>query len=293
MEGKELDEVIVEVVNKLIASDARFKRYGQARKGRLVANAVFNEAFGMGIALPFIMDHARKWLRKHVFSPWKVLKAMDLAGGSCNYKGIEVLRKLESGGKRYYRGGILPSTAELKRAAKELEVLGNDMVPFTEVPTTFGKSIKFCEARVLRLVCDAYQVTEKAKRRPISISESIDASQITKNLSVITSGFKMGDVDAINPLTRKPLCTEGMYDNVQSRDHVFPTQLLMAKETKDSYEAFRDFFEFFAMTSDKSRNREGAASALLFLFHIIFKYITNFCIHVIYPLRYQIFLGSS
>jgi hypothetical protein len=46
---------------------------------------------------------------------------MDLAGGSCNYKGIEVLRSLESGGKRYCHGSVLPSTAEIKRAAKELE----------------------------------------------------------------------------------------------------------------------------------------------------------------------------
>jgi hypothetical protein len=67
----------------------------------------------------------------------------------------------------------------------------------------------------------------------------------------------MGDVDAINPLTGKPLCANGSYENVQSRDHVFPTQLVMAKETKDSYEAFRVFFEFFAMASDKSRRREG------------------------------------
>jgi hypothetical protein len=33
-------------------------------------------------------------------------------------------------------------------------------VPSTEVPTIFGKSIKFCEAQFPWLVCDAYQVTE-------------------------------------------------------------------------------------------------------------------------------------
>ncbi len=54
----------------------------------------------------------------------------------------------------------------------------------------------------------------------------------------------MGDVDAINPITSKPLCIDGMYDNIQSRDHVFPIQLLMAKETKESYYALKGFFDF-------------------------------------------------
>ncbi len=76
-------------------------------------------------------------------------------------------------------------------------------------------------------------------------------------MHVITAGFKVGDVDAINPITDKALCIDGVYDNVQSRNHFFPVQLLIAKETKESYEAFRGFFEFFALASDKSRSREN------------------------------------
>jgi hypothetical protein len=199
------------------------------------------------------MEHAKKWLRQHIFTPWKVLKVMDLAGGSCNYKGIEVLRSLETGGKCYYKSSVIPSTADIKRSARLLEKKGEEVVPFQEIQTQWGKSIKFCEARTLRFACDAYGVTEKAKRSSISISKSIDASQIMKNLHVITAGFKMGDVDAINPITRKPLCTDSVYENVQSRDHVFLIQLLMAKETKESYNAFKGFFEFFAMASNKTK----------------------------------------
>ncbi len=66
----------------------------------------------------------------------------------------------------------------------------------------------------------------------MAISESIDAAQITKNMFFITAGFKMGDVDVINPLTKKPLCVEGVYTNVQSRNNVFPAQIMVAKETK-------------------------------------------------------------
>ena len=68
----------------------------------------------------------------------------------------------------------------------------------------------------------------------MAISESIDAAQITKNMHFITACFKMGDIDAIDPLTKKPLCIEGVYTNVQSRNNVFPTQIMVSKETKES-----------------------------------------------------------
>jgi hypothetical protein len=87
----ELDEAIVKAVTELIASDQRFRSYGNAHKGRLIAKALFHSRELGSISLPFIIANAKKWLRKHVFTPWKMLKVMDLAGGSCNYKGVEVL----------------------------------------------------------------------------------------------------------------------------------------------------------------------------------------------------------
>jgi GTP-sensing pleiotropic transcriptional regulator CodY len=138
---------------------------------------------------------------------------MDMAGGSCNYKGIEVIHSLETGGKCYYRGSVLPSTASLKRAAKQLEAKAAELVPFKEVQTQWEKSIQFCEARTLHLACDMYGITEKAKCTGVSISESIDASQITKNLHVITAGFNMQDVDKL----LMPKETKGKLPSFQRR----------------------------------------------------------------------------
>ena len=81
--------------------------------------------------MPYI-GNAKLWLQKNVFTPWNILKNMDLAGGSLNYKGLEVLRKVEIEGKKYYRGGVLPCTADLKRAAKRLETIGDELIPFEE-----------------------------------------------------------------------------------------------------------------------------------------------------------------
>ena len=257
-QSMKLDQAVKDVITDTIKSDRRFSRYGRARLGRQVANAIFDGNFLNGCALPYIIGNAKLWLRKNVFTPWNILKNMDLAGGSLNYKGLVVLRKVETEGKKYYRGGVLPCTADLKRAAKRLETIGDESIPFKEFQSEWGKGIKFCHARTVRLACDAYGVTEKAKNESVAISESIDAAQITKNVHFITAGFKMGDIDAIDPLTKKPLCIEGLCTNVQSRNNVFPTQIMVSKETKESYEAFKGFFDFFAMVGDKTIDRGGS-----------------------------------
>jgi hypothetical protein len=92
----------------------------------------------------------------------------------------------------------------------------------------------------------------------VAISELIDAAQITKNMHFIIAGFKMGDTAAIDPLTKKPLGIEGVYTNVQSQNSVFPMQIMVSKETKESYEAFKGFFDFFAMVGDKTIDRGGS-----------------------------------
>jgi hypothetical protein len=239
-----LNEVVLAAVNKAVSSDNRFVRYGKVRKGRLVAKAVFNPDFALGSCLPYIIDKAKLWLKNNVYTPWKILKAMDIAGGSLNYTELEVLRQVETQGKKYYRGSVLPCTADIKRAATKLEPKADVLVPFKEYQSPWGKGIKFCEARALRVVCKSFGVLEKAKEREVSVSESIDAAEITKNMSLITAGFKTADVDAVDPISKKPLCIGGLYNNMQFRNNVFPLQLIVAKETKDSYEAFKGFFDF-------------------------------------------------
>jgi hypothetical protein len=81
---------------------------------------------------------------------------------------------------------------------------------------------------------------------------------MTKILHFIMAGFKMGDVDAVVPISKKPLCMDGLYNNIQSQNHVFPVQIMVANETKEGYEAFKEFFDFFAMAGDKTINRDGS-----------------------------------
>jgi hypothetical protein len=253
----ELDEAIIEAVNKVISENSRFRRYGKLRKERLIAKAVFDERFGLGMSLTEIVAQVKLWLRKNVFTPQAILKEMDLSGGTLNYQGLDVLRSVETKGKRYYRGSVLPSPACLKRAAKVVERKADEVCPMEEFETQWGKGIKLCEARTVKLVLDSFGLAEKAKSEKVSLSESIDASKITKNLSCITAGFKVTDIAAVDPVTKKALFVDGLFSNMQSRNNVFPLQMILAKETKESYNAFKSFFDFFAMASDKSISRDN------------------------------------
>jgi hypothetical protein len=48
-----------------------------------------------------------------VFSPWKVLCAIDLSIGGClNYSGVDALRSVEGIGR--YQRGILPSRSSIQ-----------------------------------------------------------------------------------------------------------------------------------------------------------------------------------
>jgi hypothetical protein len=82
----------------------------------------------------------------------------------------------------------------LNRAAKVVEQKADELCLMVEIQPQWGKGIKFCEARTVKLVFDSYGLAEKAKEEKVSLSKSIDASKISKNLSCITAGFIVTDI---------------------------------------------------------------------------------------------------
>jgi hypothetical protein len=64
-------------------------RHCQPWKGGFVARVIWN---GLDGALqPHLLALARKHLRKHVFTPFNILRVMDIAGGTLSYEGIDVI----------------------------------------------------------------------------------------------------------------------------------------------------------------------------------------------------------
>ncbi len=77
IDSLDLDVAIIKKVNGLPTSHKRFQWYGNIYKSQQLAKGVFSKDLMEGAVLPFIIDSAKKWLQKNVFSPWRLLKVID------------------------------------------------------------------------------------------------------------------------------------------------------------------------------------------------------------------------
>ena len=173
----------------------------------------------------FLLRASSNYLQKNVLPAWKILREMDYHGGVLSYEGLEVLRAVEMGKKRYYRGGVIVSPASLKRIALQVHKIGRDLLPFSLGQTQKGyEYISFKPTPLLLMVLKSYKLGAKSLPRNYSIglSQSIDGAMLSKNLNHVCFGLKMNDPSAICPLTK-----ESLLQNVQSRNQVFPIKIVM------------------------------------------------------------------
>ena len=83
-----------------------------------------------------------------------MLRLMDLNGGKLNYETIELIRLLETGGKKYVQNTVMPSVGQLKKAAALVEQYGKFVVPYTCGVTldTGAEKISFDPEQVIPLM---------------------------------------------------------------------------------------------------------------------------------------------
>jgi hypothetical protein len=74
--------------------------------------------------------------------------------------------------------------------------------------------------------------------RSLNFAASLDGAQLTRHIGHIMAGLKVRDRAARDPITGNPLLA-------QSRDLVFPLELHLCKETKDTTQEFGEFFDYF------------------------------------------------
>jgi hypothetical protein len=207
-----------------------------------------------------IVAEAKKWLRNNVFKPSEILRQMDIRGGTLNYEGIKVLNDVEAAYSGFgKRGKLLCTPTCLKKVARELEKRGETICPFKHIHTPFGEGIEFDYAKVTRLVLNAFSLEDAAKQRSANISASIDAARMTKNICHTSSGLKMTDVGALDPLRNKRsfLVDDEGFRELQSHNNVFLMKIILTKETKESFKQFSDVFQFFRMSSLSREERNN------------------------------------
>jgi hypothetical protein len=204
-----------------------------------VIDAIMSEDLEDGNVKRINIERVRLWYRENVFTPSKVLEAMDLAGGQLSYTGLEVLRSVESNGKRYHRG-ILPSTSTVQRIAKKVEAMAAEIAPVRFYSTAHGEAFEFDSKTLLNTLLKAYKLDKVAEVRPVSMSTAMDGFKFSRTKRALASGIKFHDRAAICPRTGAMLGlpaepgSDDIPSKIQSREHAFPFGITTGPETSET-----------------------------------------------------------
>ena len=213
----------------------------------LIAQAVWN----VDANQPELLKLARKHFRATVFTPFNILKEMDIAGGTLSYEGIDILRQVETLGIKRFRGSMIPSKSEIKRTmAGTIEWFGASECPFVVKETSKGEAVEFDYGKAMLCITQAFHLDEIGKMRSLSVASSIDGASLTKNLLMIAGGVKVTDMCARCPITRQPLLDNPTTMKAQSRNLNIPFKLMVGRETKETFVEFATLFTFFDNLSD-------------------------------------------
>ena len=201
-----------------------YSRFGPRKVGEAIADACWSVRDG--VARIGIMEKARSYLRKHVFNPQSILKAMDLAGGTCNLKAYDVIRSVETLANEPYkyrgshRNSLLPHECHVWEASKKVHQICDAVLPMKHYVTEHGECLEFCDVvKVTKMICEAFGLFSVARRRAIDLALTLDGSQLTNKLSFVMAGLKM-----VDPALRNPRTGEYELDHNGNSKHFSPEQ---------------------------------------------------------------------
>jgi hypothetical protein len=221
-------------------------------KAAILVDGMWANDFLDGEAKRCMIDRVRSHLRKEVFTPWKIMKAIDITGFNLSLAGIEVLRRLDVAGR--YARGIIPSKSTILRSARKVEAAGDSICPFSMIGRGFrdndddgdiGEGFEFDVVKVTATLFDAFGLTTVAKRQSIDLALTSDGAQLTNTLSHVAAGLKFNDMAMCDPTTKHPLLLHGPDSLVQSRNLCFPLRIVIAKDNKATLDSFRPLYNQF------------------------------------------------
>ena len=184
-----------------------------------LARMLLDPSLHGGQSLQCSYEVFRRYVREHVYTPFNILKQMDMMGGGLNYNNLEILREIETGGRPWQRT-LLPSRGVLQDMAKEIEEFGEHFAPFKMFRNqkTGSEGFAFRAADVMVGIMMAGNVLdEEAHMRSIHMSQSLDGALFTRNLGHTLGGLKFNDQGS---------------SMRHSRNGVFPLLCVCSRESK-------------------------------------------------------------
>jgi hypothetical protein len=231
--------VCTEIQQALEKVRNKFRQVNIAKYGKHFANGLWSY---LGDTLqPYVLKRVQKYYPHNVFTPFNVLGGMDL-DSALSYEGVEVLRRVESGGKKYFRG-LLPSSAELKRWVAKIEWFARGHFPYQLRSTSDGEAVRFDYAKTTKTVMKAFYLTEVAALQPVSVGFSIDGMSLSKNVDATISGIRVNDRSAQDPLTGQLILSDPSTMIAQSHTLCQPLELAIGREST-KFDEMSTVFEF-------------------------------------------------
>jgi hypothetical protein len=241
-------------------------RHSDQGKAQILVDSLWDETFLDGAVQSCMITKVREYLRTYVFTPWKILRAMDLTGFNLNLSGLEVLRRVDVAGK--YMRGIIPSKSTILRSARKVEAAALEFCPFKMIGKTFredgespeannssnnsdsedsdiGEGFEFDEKALTKTLFDAYGLLKVAKSRPVDLGLASDGAKLTNSISHVTAGLKFNDMALHDPITKEPLLLHNPDSLVQSRNLCFPIRMVIALDNKKTLDGFRPLYNTF------------------------------------------------
>jgi len=212
------DFFMKKVIQSVESVVLNFKRWSNKRLNDLVVQALWrDDRFAL-----LMKRLLQKYYRQIVFTPFKILREMDLSGGTLSYEGLDVLRRVESQNVKQFRGCNIPSKSSLKRMAAMIENFGRKKCPFQSVGTGTGReSVQFHYGKMVACVTEAFHLDKVGKSvRGLMIASSIDGASLSKNLSIIAGGIKVTDCSALCPMTKRPLLDQSLCHRFNSQSNL-------------------------------------------------------------------------
>ena len=256
---------VINAIQKIV--NKHYSRYRLKRLGRELAEAVWSIFLFDGVARTHMVSIVRNYLQEHVFTPLKILEAMDVAGGKCNLQALMVLRQVETLSNHPYKDqttkkkkpdSILPHEWRVREVAKIVHQYADKIIPMTHRIGSQGEVVEFTDReKVIKLIYHGFKIDHVAINNSVDLCGTVDGFQLTKYLTFVMAGVKMIDPRCVNPLTgERNLSPLFEKYKPQSRNLSFPLKIVMGKETSTMYkEEFAEFFDFFYEASLEGQDK--------------------------------------
>ena len=170
-------EEVIQAINLVLR---KYSRWSLKRKHALAAKAVWDH----NEFVPGLMKLSRQYFRANVFTPYNIVREMDLAGGTLSYEGIDVMRRVETGGLKRFRGTMIPSKSELKRMAGLVEWFARPLCPYMLKVTPMGEAVEFNYVLTFLCILKVFHLDNIGKQRSLSVASSIDGARVPFKTSI-------------------------------------------------------------------------------------------------------------